>query len=237
MAAIRFEVWWSDTARETLSCEPDQHVADVIEQLRERVGAALPEADSFGHSIEYGLYRDRQGRRVALQRRLPLSRADIWQDAQLYLADRKALWWHPSQTTRPPENLRSADSTSQAPKAIGSCSLLLSPGHSVDVPPEGLQLDRNYLFAKLPGPVVAWEKAKILIGRDSPLLRVSRDLHCKLFRGDAGWMLQAYRPTYIDGKRVQKDAVLIAQSATLLLGSNGWPIEILLESSTIKAQP
>jgi len=38
MAAIRFEVWWSDTSRETLTCDLDQRVADVIELLRQRVG-------------------------------------------------------------------------------------------------------------------------------------------------------------------------------------------------------
>jgi hypothetical protein len=227
MSAIRFEVWWSDTSREILTCDLDQRVVDVIELLRRQVGTALPEDDSLGHEIEYALYRDDRGQRCALQRRLPLERASIPQDAQLYLADRKAPWWEltPITISPPPDNGKTVLT------AFIQCKLQFAPGCVVDVPPSGIQLDRNYLFAILPRTVILWENSKIMLGRGSPLLRVSREPHCTIKQRDAQWILQAHKPTYINGKRLQKDAdVTLSQSTTITLGSDGWAVEVQLNT-------
>jgi hypothetical protein len=214
MPTVRFEVWWSDTAREIIVAEADTQVSDVIETVRHRVGAPLPLTDALGHLIEYALYAEDTGRRAALLRRLRLRRGNIQPDAQLYLADRKQPWWEP----------RRKRSVSR------SCRLQLAPGCVVEVSPAGLTIGRYYLTSKLPLRVRIQEELR---GDRSPLTRVTRERHCSFFRGDEGWMVQAHKPSYIGGTALLRETPTpVTDATTITLGQNGWTIVVHLDERT-----
>lgn len=227
MGAIRFEVWWSDTSREIIAPQLDQSAGDVIELIRQQVGPQLPEQDSQGHVIEYALFKEAQGARTALQRRLPLRRASLQADDQLYLANCKALWWASPTTSY--ENQEVADHT----PTVTACRIVLAPHCEINVPPAGLQLDRTYLSDTLPRAAVAWENTKALMGRGSRLLRVSRERHCEIFHGEQGWMVRAHKSIYVGDKPLHKSSMMpLADGMIITLGRDGWPVKVHLDSRT-----
>jgi hypothetical protein len=107
------------------------------------------------------------------------------------------------------------------------CQLQLAPGRIIDVPVEGLILNRQYLLSKLPISAVMLERAKVAAGFPSRLNLVSREPHCEIVPKSDMWLLHAFRPTYINDRAIDKDSpVMITDLTAIVLGKEGWPIEI-----------
>jgi hypothetical protein len=98
------------------------------------------------------------------------------------------------------------------------------------VPPEGLYINRDYLIRNLPRHIVATEKTRRFIGLNSRLDRVSRKEHCHIFCQGGVWILSAIGPTYINGRTIKGGtAVSLPRSTTIILGNDGWPVDIEIQ--------
>ena len=232
MPPIRFDIWWSETDHKTFKVDSEQLVGEVVSEIKEQLGDRLPESDQTANIIEYTLFKAVQGRHEPfLGRKRTLAQARIVDGDRLYLADLQAPWWErrhavplqfPTITTQPqPVKLQPQP-----------CRIQLSAGYSIDLPPDGIQLNRNYLLTVLPPQLIVLEKAKSFAGLQSRLQAVSRQEHCAIIPQGAQWLLRAYAYTYIDGRDLSKGmTTLLSRSTTIVLGRNGWPIEVQLTSS------
>jgi hypothetical protein len=68
------------------------------------------------------------------------------------------------------------------------------------------------------------------LANDLRLRRVSRERHIEIFLDGTAWFLIAYATTFLDGQRLllQQSIALPKTGCALLLGSEGWPIEVVL---------
>lgn len=229
MPPIRFDIWWSETDHKTFKVDSEQLVGEVVSEIKEQLGDHLPESDQTANIIEYTLFKAVQGRHEPLlARKRTLAQARVVDGDRLYLADLQAPWWHQN----PPVAPQHPDITSFAqPVKVQRCRILLCPGSSISVAADGLQLSRNYLLEVLPRQLVMLEQAKSFAGLKSRLQAVSRQHHCTILLQGTHWLLQAYAYTYIDGRALSKGMpTVISRSTTIVLGRDGWPIEIQLAS-------
>jgi len=241
MAAISFEVLWSDTSGATFNQDNSQLVGDVVENIEIRAGEQLPERDANGDTIEYALFKDNNGHREPIHRKRTLNQAGIRNGDRLYLANRHAPWWEvnkkPGTTTlrRQRKAIVMPSVLPQPAVQPDEClfQLQLAPGCVITVSStETLDLNRNYLLQKLPSSIVTREKARIFAGLNSRLNSVSREQHCQIFRQGDQWLLRAFRPTYIYTRTIDKGmTVTLATSTTIVLGREGWSIEVLFSST------
>ncbi len=110
------------------------------------------------------------------------------------------------------------------------CHLHIATNCPLTVPPEGLYINRDYLIRNLPRHIVATEKARRFMGFNSRLNRVSRKEHCHIFCQSGVWILSAIEPTYINGRTIKGGtAVSLPRSTTIILGNDGWPVDIEIQ--------
>ncbi len=241
MPAISFEVCWSDTASATFNQDTTQQVGDVVDNIMIRAGEQLPECDTNGEMIVYVLFKENKGHREAIARSRTLDQAGIRQGDRLYLANKKAPWWNVSTLKKPgTNNLRGSKREQKPPERGGSssppdttmCHLQLAAGCVMTVSStETIDLNRTYLLKKLPGNIVTREKARIFAGLNSRLNSVSREQHCQIFRQGDYWLLRAFKPTYVYSRTIDKGmTVTLSTSTTIVLGREGWPVEVLIGS-------
>ncbi len=225
MPPVRFDVWWSETDHKTFKVDADQLVGDVVSEIKEQLGDLLPESDAANNVIEYMLFKAAAGHREPLlARKRTIAQARIIEGEQLYLANLRAPWW----VSILPKASASAKQMSVA--AIPpSCRIQLVPNCVVDIPSDGLHLDRAFLLRSLPARVVALENTRSFAGLRSRLHAVSRKQHCMITAQGTHWLLHAYDYTYIHHQALTKGmTVQLSCSTTLVLGRDGWPIEIIL---------
>lgn len=225
MPPVRFDIWWSATDHKTYKVDSEQLVGDVVSEIREQLADDLPESDQRNKVIEYVLFKNAHGRREPLlARRQTFAEVHVVEGDTLYFANLQAPWWEQrNRSTSPRPVLRPA----AAPKRC----LLQFGGSVVEVPHDGLQLSRSYLLNTLPPYVVVREKAKSLAGLKSRLHAVSRLQHCAILREDDQWLLRAYKDTYVDGRALSTGMTTpLSGSTTIVLGHDGWPVEVRLIS-------
>jgi hypothetical protein len=241
MAIIHCHVWWGDTVGEHFELDSTKRVDDLIEMVRLHAGSQLSDTDPDGHPIHYILYKIEDGQREKISGHRSLANAKINDDVQLHLVDQKAPWQQEQITGRlgpRPSRERQVGDTppstskpqSQTPTAIQqACRLQVVDGGMVDVSHEGIVLDRGYLLKHLPTLIVAREQLKILFGIESRLGGVSRQPHCEIIHQQQQWFLRAFKPTYINGRMYEgKATVMLTRSTILMLGRDGWQVEVLL---------
>jgi hypothetical protein len=166
-------------------------------------------------------------REPLLARKRTVAQVRIVEGEQLYFANLRTPWWSVSQ----PKVLPAAKQQTVA-VAPPVCRLQLVRQCVVAVPSDGLQLDRAFLLTSLPSRIVALENTKSFAGLRSRLHAVSRKQHCMISLQGSQWLLHAYDYTYIYNQALTKGmTVQLARSTTLVLGRDGWPVEILLSSS------
>ncbi len=205
MADIRIEVYWSPDSKSALTVKDTDTVDHVIEQVRVRTGDQFRKDDDDGHRIIYSLFRVDDQADEALDRDGILHRIGLTDGAKLYL-DRPGQmhWWRGIQVR-------------------------LTDGCVVPVPNDGLRINRGYLLHALPFRVTIVERFKLYIGRETPLRSVSRRQHCEIVRQGDQWRLYAFSPTSIDGYFLNNgESTPITSPTCLVLGREGWPIEIQL---------
>jgi hypothetical protein len=226
MPPVRFDIWWSETDHKTFKVDADQLVGDVVSEIKEQLGDLLPESDPANNIIEYMLFKVAAGHREPLlARKRTVAQARIVEGEQLYFANLRAPWW----SAQPKASSYAKQQTVAATPP--SCRLQLVANCAIDISREGLQLDRAFLLKSLPARVVALENTKSFAGLRSPLHAVSRKQHCAIIPQGAQWLLHAYDYTYIHNQVLTKGMTIqLTRSTTLVLGRDGWPIQIFLSS-------
>ncbi|MDP9313871.1 MAG: hypothetical protein M3R24_23835 [Chloroflexota bacterium] len=231
MPPIRFDIWWSETDHKTVKVDSEQLVGEVVSEIKEQLGDRLPESDQTDTIIEYTLFKAVQGRREPiLARKRTLAQTRIVEGELMYLANLRAPWWdQPSAATQHLNPQAAAQAVNVQPRA---CRIQLSAGYSLELAADGVQLSRNFLLTALPQQLVLLEQAKSFAGLPSRLQAVSREQHCAIVQQGAHWLLRAYAYTYVDGRGLSKGmTTMLARSTTIVLGHNGWPINVRLASS------
>ena len=227
MPALRCEIWCTSTHCVTLKADSAQLVGELVVALRCLGGAHLPERDADDAAIPYALFRKIAGARLPLrEQHMTLAQAAIRDGDTLWLADVRKPWWHAAESPAPQPMPPQGSTALHA----ADCSLQIAAGVSASVPRAGLELGRAYLLRHLPHAVLVREHALSLAGRRSRLHAVSRRLHCAIRHGAAGWTLQVYAPTFVEGHCYTDGMSLpLAASTTLLLGREGWPVALRLQ--------
>ncbi len=231
MPPIRFDIWWSETDHKTVKVDSEQLVGEVVSEIKEQLGDRLPESDHTDNIIEYTLFKAVQGRREPiLARKRTLSQTRIIEGELMYLANLRAPWWDQPQATAA-QHLQPQVAAQAVNVQPRSCRIQLSAGYSLEVPPDGIQFSRNYLLTTLPQQLVVLEQAKSFAGLKSRLQAVSREQHCEIIRQGSQWLLRAYAYTYVDGRGLSKGmTTLLGCSTTIVLGHNGWAVEVRFTS-------
>lgn len=224
-----FEVCWGPSQCKTVTRKADQTVGEVIQTLVSQL--KLPLFDERRQHIEYGLYRDHDGKRERIQSAQTLAQARI-QARLVYIANVAAPWWHTQQTEKqkPVTDRLPRRPLPVVPPRVYACRLQLAPNCVVVVQGDYLELNRNYLSEKLPSTMVLAEKARVFGGCDSRLMHVSRTRHCDIFRQHEQWYIRAHKPTYIDGQVLNHGQTCVIQppGTTIVLGQGGWSVTIEL---------
>lgn len=235
---IRIEICWgaSSAERKERLERLDTLVSDLINSCKKDYG--LP-GEREGEMIRYALYRGQSFEKERLDRGRTLRTLRIQNGEVLYIAPDGVPWWKvhtdppttPSQT--PPETRAPAPSpVEQRPIP---CTIELAPGCVQPIGEAGLIINREYLMRTLPASVMALERARNLLNFASRLQSVSRSERGHCFIGwRQGWYLYAYEPVYIGGVKYSRgEAIALEQTTTLLLGREGWPVTVRLNSMSI----
>lgn len=226
MPPVRFDIWWSETDHKTFKVDSEQLVGDVAAEIRVQLVDYLPESDQHNRVIEYVLFKSSQAsREPLLARKQTFSQVHVADGDTLYLANLQAPWWV--------KRGRSTAGQAVVPPAPSPRRCLLQFGGSVvEVPSEGIHLSRSYLLNALPSHVVVRENAKSFAGLKSRLHAVSRQQHCVILRQDDHWLLRAYNDTYVNGRALTTGMTTpLSGSTTIVLGHDGWPVEVRLISA------
>lgn len=234
MPPITFVVSWSSTASDTFKHNSTESVRTVVQNIKTHITYRLDESDAQGNLIDYVLYRDNHGNFepiISVER--TLGQAGIRDGDLLYLASRQSVptWKLPltGSSTRT-TGIEQTNTGPSLPKNTNTvCQLRLAPSCVISLSSsEGAQIDRAYLLQKLPASIVLREHTRMFLGFSSRLHSVSRDLHCQIMRQEDAWVINTRHSTYIYGRMVTKKTIALTESTTVVVGRNGWPIEIVL---------
>ncbi|MGB9751345.1 FHA domain-containing protein [Roseiflexus castenholzii] len=226
-----FEVCWGPSQCKTVVRAPYQTIGEVINTLV--VQLDLPRFDARKQRIEYGLYRDCEGKPERIQNTQTLAQARI-QAVRVYIANVTAPWWQTKAIETPPQkpvtDRLPRRKLPVTPSQSYVCRLQLAPNCVVVVQGDYLELNRNYLSEKLPSTMVLAEKARVFSGYNSRLMHVSRTRHCDLFRQHEQWYIRAHKPTYVNGQVLNHGQTSVIQppGTTIVLGQGGWSVTVEL---------
>ncbi len=232
----QFDVYWGPSLSRTVTRERGQTIGEVVQSLVVQLG--LPEFDERRRRIEYGLYREYNGKKERIPDSQTLAQARV-QAQIVYIANVSSPWWQATTQDGAAPSLPGTSPLPRRPLPVSSapvspptyaCRLQLAPNCMVVVQGDHLELNRDYLSDRLPSTVVLAEKARVFSGYDSRLMHVSRARHCDIFRQHDRWYVRAHKPTFVNGHVLDKGQISVIQppGTTIVLGQDGWPITIEL---------
>lgn len=238
MPPITFVVSWSSTASDTFKHNSTESVRTVVQNIKTHITHQLAESDAQGNLIDYVLYRDTHGSfEPILSIERTLGQVGIHDGDLLYLASRQSVPTWKLSLAGSSTSITGTLQTSAVlplPKNTSTvCQLRLAPSCVISLSSgEGAQIDRAYLLQKLPASIVLREHTRMFLGFSSRLHSVSRDVHCQIMRQEDAWVVNARHSTYIHGRMVTKKTIALTESTTVVVGRNGWPIEIVLRPAS-----
>lgn len=231
MSEVRVTVCWGPDRARPFCMEEGSLLQEFIEEIQTVVASQLPEQE-HSERIVYALFRkDAEGGYEQLRNRhQTLKAARIVGGKELYFANPKQPWWEVQSIQ--PLPLSGNGEAVLASSAGTTCDLLVGDGRVVQVAVTGVVINRAYLLQHLPRPMRLKEEARLFMGLPSRLMQVGREHHAEVWREDGRWFVRATRPMYVNGRFIDRGVTLpVNVSVKIVLGRDGWPIELRLSSS------